>query len=324
MGLMKKIEQWLTLLRFPNFFTLPGDVIVGYIIAEATLNKSSNLLGYSFNYGGFISYSVFYLIIAICASYAVGLITNDIADYDEDSRVRPERPIPSGAISRKSAYCMALFFSVIAVLFAKLVSDRVFNLVFILLILIYLYNFLLKKNPFTGASTMALLRSFAVMVGFFGAWYVPDFYPPMLYVVILTWFLYFSGVSLIAYYETDENPPVRGRYILIFIPVLWGCTAIFASECLAVIFLLKEIPPGILFAIITVVIFAVLSLKNFIHLNKRPRVPSKIQKSVGEQIRLIIFLQSSAAAFMGYPFVAVFLLFLYIPAMLAARKFYSS
>ena len=323
-GILKTIINWLILFRIPNFFTLPGDIIVGYIIAEATLNNSSYLLGYSFKSGRFISFSIFYLIFAIFAVYGVGLITNDLADAEEDSKTRPERPIPSGAVTQLSAWSMVLFLSVAALVFAKLASNRSLELLAALLVIIFLYNYFLKKSPLAGPFTLGLCRSFAVIIGFFGCWYSPGYYPPMFYIVTLTWFLFFFGISLVAYYETDNNPPVRGRFILLFIPILWGSAAIFASQSLAVIIFIQEIPPGIFLAIAAVVVFTILIIKNFITLNRRSVTPAKKQKSVGELIRAIIFLQVSATSFLGYPFVALFLFLSYIPATFAARKFYSS
>ncbi len=324
LGVMENIKQWLTLLRFPNFFTLPGDIIIGYIIAEATLNRSNYLLGYNFETGSFISFSIFYLLFAIFAAYGVGLITNDLADADEDSKKRPDRPIPSGAISKKSAWYIAIFLSVVALVFAKFANNRVFFCVAGLLLLIYAYNYLLKRNPLLGPFALGICRSLAVVIGFFGCWFDPSYYPPMFYVVTLAWFLYFFGLSLVAYYETEKNPPLRGSYILLFIPLMWGVTAIFASEVLAVIFLIKEIPPGVFLGIGAFVCFAFLVLKNFIILNLRSVTPEKVQKSVGELIRTIIFLQASAVACMGYPFIALVLFLLYLPAKFASNKFYSS
>lgn len=323
-GIIKTLLNWLTILRIPNFFTLPGDVIVGYIIAEAHLNQSSYLLGYSFEAGHFISFSIFYLIFAIFAIYGVGMITNDLADEEEDADKRPKRPIPSGAISRSSAWKVVFILSATGLIAANLAGHKAFLVASALLVLVFLYNYILKKSFIFGPSALGVCRVLAVMTGYFGSWHVPVYYPAILYPAALIWFLYFWAISMVAYYEADEKPEIRGEFVLLFIPIFWGTAALFASDSLSVIMFLEYIPPGILLAIAAVLLLSIFIIKNFIILSLKTINSAKTCRSVGELIRSVLFLQASAAAFLGYPFVALFLILLYLPATLTARKFYSS
>jgi len=96
-------KAWLALLRLPNLFTIPGDVAVGYLIAETMLGKSELVLGYSVTSGMVASFAYIHALVSIISLYCFGLVSNDIADFREDSVDRPDRPLPSGAISVKSA-----------------------------------------------------------------------------------------------------------------------------------------------------------------------------------------------------------------------------
>ena len=62
-------------------------------------------------------------IVVSLASYCAGLVINDLADFSEDLRDRPGRPLPSGVVSRRAAVALALsLFVVIAIAAAAIVS----------------------------------------------------------------------------------------------------------------------------------------------------------------------------------------------------------
>lgn len=85
-----RLRAYATLLRVPNLFSAPPDVILGAALVAAT--------------GGTISLSALSgLCVASVLLYAGGVVLNDYFDAPVDARERPERPIPSGAISRSRA-----------------------------------------------------------------------------------------------------------------------------------------------------------------------------------------------------------------------------
>jgi 4-hydroxybenzoate polyprenyltransferase len=323
--LRKICGGWLSLLRIPNLFTLPGDVIIGFMIAESSLEKSELMLGFSFSRGVFLSYSIFYLLIAVFSIYCMGLITNDLADFDEDSEKRPDRPLPSGMISRKAAWSGAFLFLFSALFSAYLTNRRVLIAVLLLAVVVIAYNFFLKNSRMVGAFSLGVCRSLSVMIGFLGAGIDFGYYPLMLYIVSLGWFLYFFIVSLIAYYETEDLVSNSGEgYFLLLVPLLWGLTAPFGSDAFGVVMLLGEVPPGIFLAIGSFTVFSLFVVKNCIILNLKHPSPLRVQMSVGELIRSIIFLQASGCALLGYPYIALALFLLWFPARILAGRFYSS
>jgi 4-hydroxybenzoate polyprenyltransferase len=80
----------------------------------------SNVFAGSALAGAATDVSVFYVILAASAFYIGGMYLNDAFDRDIDARERPERPIPSGAVSAKSVF--AVGFGLLAVGIAGLAA----------------------------------------------------------------------------------------------------------------------------------------------------------------------------------------------------------
>ncbi len=79
---------WLQLLRLPNVFTAVADVMMGYVVTHGELRPIDN----------------FSLLVAVsCLLYLSGVVLNDVFDANIDACDRPDRPIPSGRVSLKSA-----------------------------------------------------------------------------------------------------------------------------------------------------------------------------------------------------------------------------
>ena len=303
-----KIIAWLQLLRIPNLFTVPGDVVLGFLIAGGIVSDNSFIQS----------------VVAVILLYAFGLITNDLADYHEDLLERQDRPLPSGKISRKSAKFAALALLAIALFISARLNLYAFYSAFVLAVFIMLYNFFFKKNSLLGPFAIALCRVLSVIFGFLAGVSENQRIPPMFYIVCFIWLLYFFSVSLAAYFETESDKPVRGRFMLFLIPMLWLATAPIGSGALRVVIFMKEANPAILLALASSVIFTLFVLKNFIILSLDNKVPGTISKSIGELICNIIFLQAAGCAFLGFPYVALVIFLLAIPARLSAKRFYAS
>ena len=324
MSFKQKIHAWLSLIRLPNLFTVPGDVILGYVISEACLQNNDYLLGFIISEGKFANFAFIYTSLAVMAVYMFGLVTNDIADLKEDTRDRPSRPIPSGNVSAKAATAFAIFLLLSALSLAFLANTKVFLVIISLLIVVILYNCLFKKHPQLGPFTVAVCRALSITAGFYAANIQFDTFPPMFYIVCFTWLVYFLRVSLIAYNETKGNVHFKTNYVLLFIPAAWLVTAIYSSGSLGVIFMVGILPPGVFLGIGAIVVFYIYIIKNFLILNMKSDQPEKIQASVGDLIKAVIFLQASGCAFLGYPYVALTIFLFWIPAHFIGKKFYSS
>ena len=139
---------WGRLLRLPNLLTVPGDPIVGFILASQSVSWD----------------------IAICAGvslclYCAGLVLNDIADTAEDKRDRPSRPIPSGEISVTLASGTTAILMLGGIALALTISTYTAIIASLIAMLIIVYNFVGKKIPILGPLLMGLCRGMSVFLG---------------------------------------------------------------------------------------------------------------------------------------------------------------
>ncbi len=199
---------WLELVRLPNLLTVPGDVLAGFLLAPAAVASGGNWLR---------------LGLAIPASllfYAAGLIFNDVFDYAEDLRVRPERPLPSNRIAKETAVVVALVFLWIAAFFAAFFEALPVALPLILCI--FLYDAGLKKHRILGPILMGACRSGNLLLGAAAAgegglvaW------KPILAAILVGG--YIAVVTHLARRETEPGskypPPFIGKLLGLLIPL---------------------------------------------------------------------------------------------------------
>lgn len=89
---------------------------------------------------------VIFTILTMYSGFFATLIWNDITDADIDSIVHPGRPIPSGRISSKKFFGIALIFAAMTFIFAILISIWCFILVGVAALFVALHNKYLKKR----------------------------------------------------------------------------------------------------------------------------------------------------------------------------------
>lgn len=148
-----KLHAWLQLIRPPNLFTVPGDPVVGFMVATAM--------------GGFAPdlQRVLLPALAILFLYIGGLIGNDLADFAEDARDRPFRPLPSGRVSRTHARLATASCVLLGLLLALTVGRATFVAALLTQIAILAYNGWLKRFSLLGALAMGACRGGSVLVG---------------------------------------------------------------------------------------------------------------------------------------------------------------
>lgn len=100
------------------------------------------------------------LVLASVLVYAGGMVCNDVADVAEDRRQRPERPIPSGAISRSLAATLGL-----TLLLGGAAASPMPIHHGILMALVLVYDFLAKRVVLFGALCMGTLRAGNLLSG---------------------------------------------------------------------------------------------------------------------------------------------------------------
>src|SRR3990170_1349253 len=78
---------WLQLARVSNTPTVVSNTVAGAVLASTVAEAGT----------------VAVVAVAMALFYTAGMILNDVLDFEVDRVQRPERPLPSGAVSRQSA-----------------------------------------------------------------------------------------------------------------------------------------------------------------------------------------------------------------------------
>ena len=184
------IKDYLALVRLPNLFTLPSNILVGM----ATVSSLAFTL---------TSFTQFLLLVTISVLlYCVGIVLNDLYDFDIDKKERPNRPLPSGKISRRSAIVLVAIFSTIALILSLQVSFSTLVISSILFSVIFGYDKYLK-NTHAGPFTIASARVMNILLGTSVSLRSVDSYSQIVtltFVLIIT-FVYVSLIGFISRYE---------------------------------------------------------------------------------------------------------------------------
>lgn len=185
-------KDYFLLIRLPNLFTLPSNILVGFAIASSLTLTITSLV------------QVLLLVTISILLYCVGLVLNDLFDYNIDKKERPDRPLASGKISRKIAIVLVTIFSVIALGLSILVSVLTFGISLVLIALIFGYDKYLK-NTQAGPFTIAAARVMNVMLGTSASFNNIDSFPQfviLVFVLTIT-FVYVSLIGFISKYEVQ-------------------------------------------------------------------------------------------------------------------------
>lgn len=296
-----RVRAYFQLLRPPNLFTLPGDVLVGTAVGGALLNPGSFLLAV---------FSVLFL-------YESGIVLNDYADRFVDRRERPTRPIPCGAVPASNALILGLGLMGLGIAFAYSLSVFTGHLSVALSGFILLYNFSLKHSPLLGPPVMAGCRVFSVLMGYS----VTIEYSLEIRGILLcsAVFLYTLGICLVARDETRDAPPSFPKLSL---------PLILATPVWLVLLVLTQPSTA------TTLAFLFIALTGSEILFKAYRIRRQelpLPPYIGQLIRLMIpvqaalyLLSSPRAGLNEILTVAVFAIFFRLFASLSSKFFYQS
>ena len=156
----QKLLGYARLARPANLPTAAADILAG--VAIAGIISDSTQAEFS---GSTQFFDVFYLVFASVFLYAGGVILNDVFDFKIDRIERPERPIPNGTISIKSAATYGIVVLTIGILLAFLVSNVSGLLATTLALAIVIYDAVAKKYDFFGPLSMGLCRGLNLILG---------------------------------------------------------------------------------------------------------------------------------------------------------------
>jgi 4-hydroxybenzoate polyprenyltransferase len=290
-------KDYLILVRLPNLFTLPSNVLVGYFMVSSM---------------AMTSYVQILLLVTISILlYCVGLILNDLCDYSIDKKERPDRPLASGKVSRRAAIGLVVTFSTLALALSFIINITTFVISSILLITIFGYDKILKKTgagPFTigAARVMNVLLGASVDFGNIGSY--PQFI--ILTFVLSMTFVYVSLIGFISRYEVHGFPKDSK---LLLIPAIVA----------AIIFLIVLLSFAGLFkyeSLITLVFFSFIMGITFYKFQKNDSVG--IQRIVKNMIMSIIVLDSTFLSGIVGIEIGLVVMVLLAPLLILARKMY--
>lgn len=293
------MKSWLQLLRPPNLVTVPGDPLAGYLLAAISIPHA----------GGIDIVRVIPCVAASLLLYMAGLMLNDYADSGEDALFRPERPIPSGRVSRGSVLSAGLLLGVAGVAVASIAGKQPLMVAVCLAILILLYNSVARRMRPLGVLTMGFCRGGSVLLGAA----VIGIGSPLVILAALGLTFYIMEVSNIAIDEA-EGKLARGAR--------WFPAIVLLMLFLVIHYRLGEVMP---FSI-------VLSLTAFAWALGRAAALGEtndgvsISRQVGLLLRGLLLIQASFCALAGRPglIAAAGLLLMWPVGIVLGRKFYAS
>ncbi|MEV8372682.1 SCO3242 family prenyltransferase [Kribbella sp. NPDC056861] len=136
------------LVRAPAALTVPGDVLAGAVAAGNL--RPARLAG---------------LAASSIAIYWAGMALNDWSDRSLDAVERPERPIPSGRVTPRTAFALASGLTATGLALSALSGGRAtFRTSAALAATAWTYDLVAKNTPL-GPAVMATARSLDVLVG---------------------------------------------------------------------------------------------------------------------------------------------------------------
>ncbi|MEA1949774.1 MAG: UbiA family prenyltransferase [Planctomycetota bacterium] len=196
------LPAYLQLLRLPNVFTAMADVAMGFIFVRGVLD---------FRQRDLVELAL--LITASTLLYLAGMVLNDCYDYEIDKEERPERPLPSGRIGRRTAArlgwgLLACGPIVAAVAAFSIGSLRPISVAVVLALCVVLYDGILK-NTLLGPLAMGGCRMLNVLLGMSAtgiAWGTEN------WLVAAAIGIYIAGVTFFARSEAERSD--RGRLLV--------------------------------------------------------------------------------------------------------------
>jgi 4-hydroxybenzoate polyprenyltransferase len=292
-------KDYLLLIRLPNLFTLPSNILVGFAITSALTVTLTSLV------------QVLLLVTISIFLYCIGLVLNDLFDYNIDKKERPTRPLASGKISRKVAIVLVTIFTVIALSLSLLVSVPTFGISMVLISLIFGYDKYLKSTQ-AGPFTIAAARVMNVMLGTSASLNAIDSYPQfvILVFVLTVTFVYVSLIGFISKYEVQG---FSENIKLYFIPVI-------IAGIISSIMLFTFIGFFKYESLIILGLFLFIMVKAVYRIQKKDSIG--IQQCIQKMIMSIIVLDSTYLSGIRGLDVGLAVLLLIAPLLILSRKMY--
>jgi 4-hydroxybenzoate polyprenyltransferase len=290
------------LLRLPNLPAVPGDPLLGLLLAGA---------------GGAIAVPTALTVMAAALSlYAFGLLLNDVADLAEDRRERPDRPLPAGRVSPRAAVVAALLLAALGLLLAWSASLACGVVAAVLLGAILCYTFWVRRWPAVALTVMGCCRGLSVLLGAAALGW-PALSAPMVVVASLTMTGYTIALAAVALGETEHKQIGLRRF--------GPCVMVMAGIVLARLMLSPESVLGAPWVALVWANVAMLRAANHGRRLAGAPPPALVGKTIGCFVRDMTLLQAAfcALATSSLPLSAA-VGSLWLVSWVLSRRFYGS
>lgn len=263
------VYPWIRLMRLSNLLTVAGDTMAGAFLTSLLTRLDVPLP------------RLLDVIFSSILFYTFGMVQNDICDFEEDRRHRPERPLASGEISQNAAIICSVLLLVMGLLLSYLNGRIVFFVAVVLCCMISVYNLMLKSHPMRGAVCMGLCRSLNMLMG---ASLLPLSFPVLVPIVAEGCF-----IMLVTQLSFTEHRPthVRISALNIISPIAIGWLGIIpfaAFHCKA---------SSIVFSFLCVAAALAAAFFSVRHLYNRTISPERMQHCIGALLGCLIPWQAS-------------------------------
>jgi 4-hydroxybenzoate polyprenyltransferase len=166
------LRAWLEVLRAPLLLSPCADVLAGwslaFTVAFVRASAAEPSAGDAFRAPGAALAAWPVLLRAMLTGMcllAAGMAQNAVADVEDDRRRKPGRPIPRGALSVGAARAAWVGLTLMALVVAASVSERLLDVAAAIAALTWLYHFVLKRWRLPGCAALGALRGLDLALG---------------------------------------------------------------------------------------------------------------------------------------------------------------
>ncbi len=276
------LRAYLQLMRPANIITAWADILAGYaasgfVIALAQVQTESSSL-----------IPLGWLLLSTTGLYGGGVVFNDVFDAEIDAQERPERPIPSGRVSRYSGAWLGSLLLVMGVAAAAQVSWLSAILATIIALGALIYDAFSKHHSFWGPLNMGFCRGANLLLGIS---IVPAILEQRWFLALIP-VVYIGAITAISQGEVEGGKRSTGIVAVLLVAVV-------ISAVLTLGFILDY---QVLAALPFVVLLAARVLPPFIKGALEPS-PELIRNAVKAGVLSLIVLDATVAAgFAGWPY----------------------
>jgi 4-hydroxybenzoate polyprenyltransferase len=296
------LRKYLLLVRLPNTFTAPSNILTGYFAVVPPLHANVSVLAV--------------LMVSSALLYVSGIVFNDFFDIEIDRKERPFRPLPSNDITKQKALIIAAASMIIANLLASAASTDSLIVAIILSAMVIGYDYRLKQTM-AGPVTMGSARFLNIFLGSSPAlaglfFYNNNFLIARLLLVCILMLLYVLAISILSRMEIDvpkSKRSVIGPFLIIFAVIAIIVLGVFDR-----IFQIDLVVCLIIFTTVIIITFKRTIFQDYSSID--------IQKTIKTMVLSIIVLDSVFVSGIAGLYYGMATLLLIIPSIVLARELY--